>query len=66
MGKRFRNLPFEVVEKPTQQTLDAAWRAAGGTPAPFKIVCRTCRRGPANGVEVKKMADESWICGEHL
>lgn len=68
MRRPFRNLPWTpiVAEPPsTQAEKDAAWRASGGQTAAFKIVCRTCRLGPANGVEVFKMADGSWVCEGH-
>lgn len=69
MRRPFRNLPWEpIVAKspPTQAEKDAAWRALGGRPDAFKIVCRTCRKGPANGVEVRKTINGSWACGAHV
>lgn len=68
MRRPLRNLPWEpIVAKspPTQAEKDAAWRASGGQTASFKIVCRTCRKGPADGVEVFKCDDGSWRCEVH-
>jgi hypothetical protein len=69
--RSFRNLPWEAPKivkpapRPPQDELDAAWREAGGKFVPFKIICRTCRLGPAAGVEVFKCDDGSWRCEVH-
>jgi hypothetical protein len=58
--RKLVNLPY--VPPPTQAEKDAAWRAAGNKPAPFKIICVDCSLGPVDGALLRKAGDAQWIC----